>query len=80
MDEFNLLPIYRNGLEEISDGIDVSVPEFCRKCCRVNEKCKRHYMNLAEAAPWLYHCPYGFSSYVFEVDGDNCIFTCLRIE
>ena len=51
MDEFNLLPIYRNGLEEISDGIDVSVPEFCRKCCRVNEKCKRHYMNLAEAAP-----------------------------
>ena len=80
MDEFNLLPIYRNGLEEISDGIDVSVPEFCRKCCRVNEKCKRHYMNLAEAAPGLYHCPHGFSSYVFEVDGDNCIFTCLRIE
>lgn len=27
MDEFNLLPIYRNGLEEISDGID---PESVR--------------------------------------------------
>ncbi|MBR5248263.1 MAG: sensor histidine kinase [Lachnospiraceae bacterium] len=80
MDEFNLLPIYRNGLEEITNGIEVVVPSFCRKNCKDNERCQKHYRKMAEAEAGLYQCPYGFSSYVFEIENDNYIFTCLRVE
>ena len=80
MDEFSLLPIYRNGLEEITSGIEVVVPSFCRKNCKDNERCQKHYRKMAEAEAGLYQCPYGFSSYVFEIENDNYIFTCLRVE
>ena len=80
MDEFNLVPIYRNGMGEITSGIDIPVPDFCRKNCCSNKKCVEYYRNLETAETGIYQCPYGFSSYVFEIDGDKFIFTCLRIE
>lgn len=80
MEELNVLPIYRNGLGEISNGIDICVPEFCRKNCEKNNRCMKHYQEMCVANPGYYRCPYGFGSYVFKVDNDNCIFTCLRVE
>ena len=46
MEEFNIVPIYRNGMDEISDGIDIPIPDFCRIHCKENEKCKRYYREL----------------------------------
>lgn len=80
MDEFNLVPIYRNGIGEITDGIDIPVPGYCRKNCGVNKRCLEYYQKLEKADEGIYQCPYGFSSYVFEIEGDKFIFTCLRIE
>ncbi len=80
MDEFSLVPIYRNGIGEISDGIDVPVPNYCRKNCGNNRKCVEYYKKLENAETGIYQCPYGFGSYVFEIEGDNFIFSCLRIE
>lgn len=80
MDEFNLVPIYRNGIGEITSGIDIPVPEYCRRNCSTNDKCITYYRNLERGKPGLYQCPFGFCSYVFDIDGDMFIFTCMRIE
>lgn len=80
MDEFNILPIYRKGMGEISNGIDIIVPSFCKKNCEKNKKCKQYYKKLENAKPGLYQCPYGFSSYAFQIEEDTHIFTCLRVE
>ena len=79
MDEFNLLPIYRNGIGEITSGIDIPIPDYCRKNCSSNKKCSEYYRNLESADIGIYQCPYGFNSYVFEIEGDKFIFSCLRI-
>lgn len=80
MDEFNLVPIYRNGIGEITSGIDIPIPEYCRRNCGSNKKCLEHYQKLEKADTGIYQCPYGFSSYVFEIENDKFIFSCLRIE
>jgi len=80
MDELNLVPLYRNGMGEITSGIDVPIPEFCKNNCSNNEKCKEYYLKLEKAPAGIYECPFGFSSYVFDIEGDNFIFTCLRVE
>lgn len=80
MDEFNLVPIYRNGIGEITSGIDIPVPDYCRRNCSRNKKCVEYYRKLENADVGIYQCPYGFSSYVFEIEGDKFIFSCLRIE
>ena len=76
MEELNILPIYRNGIGEITNGIDITVPQFCRKNCE-SDKCRMHYNKMCKADEGLYECPFGFSSYVFEIENENCIFTCL---
>lgn len=80
MDELNLVPLYRNGMDEITPGIDVPVPDFCKKRCSENKKCKEYYLTLEKASKGMYVCPFGFNSYVFDIEGDNFIFTCLRVE
>ena len=74
-----MLPIYRKGMGEISNGIDIIVPTFCKRNCENSEKCKQYYKELENAKPGLYQCPYGFSSYVFAIEEDTHIFTCLRV-
>ena len=80
MDEFNIVPIYRNGIGEITSGVDIPIPGYCKKNCGKNPKCVEYYRKLETAEEGLYQCPYGFSSYVFEIEGDKFIFSCLRIE
>lgn len=80
MDELSLVPLYRNGMDEITPGIDVTVPNFCKKHCGDNKKCKEYYLALEKAPEGIYVCPFGFNSYVFNIEGDNFIFTCLRVE
>ena len=74
-----MLPIYRKGMGEISNGIDIIVPTFCKRNCENSEKCKQYYKELEKEEPGLYQCPYGFSSYVFAIEEDTHIFTCLRV-
>lgn len=80
MEEFNLVPIYRNGIGEITSGIDIPVPNYCRKNCGNNQKCIDYYRKLENEAEGVYQCPYGFCSYVFEINEDKFIFSCLRVE
>lgn len=80
MDEFNLVPIYRNGIGEITEGIDIPIPDFCKKNCSNNTKCMKYYRDLEIANEGVHQCPYGFASFVFEIDEDKFIFSCLRIE
>lgn len=75
-----MVPIYRNGIGEITSGIDIPVPDYCRRNCGSNKKCLEYYRKLENADIGIYQCPYGFSSYVFEIEGDKFIFSCLRIE
>lgn len=75
-----MVPIYRNGLGEITAGIDIPVPEYCRKNCSKNCNCINYYRELEHAENGVYKCPYGFGSYVFDIDDDKYIFSCLRIE
>ena len=79
MDELNLVPIYRNGLGEITPGIDIPVPKFCKGRCGLDKNCLSHYKKMESAEPGIYECPFGFSSCVFKIDDDNFIFTCLKI-
>lgn len=80
MDEFNMLPIYRSGMGEISNGIDMVVPAFCKDKCECNEKCRQHYEKMEQQSTGLYQCPYGFSTYVFKIEDDLFFFTCLQVE
>lgn len=79
MDEFNILPIYREGFGEISNGLDYKVPEYCKKNCEKNNRCIEHYKKMAVSREGVYLCPYGFCSYVCEFQGEKTIFTSLRI-
>lgn len=79
MNELNMLPIFRQGLNEITDGIDVKVSEFCRKNCACNNKCINYYQDICHSGEGLYTCPFGFNSYVFDLEGDYVIFTGLRV-
>lgn len=79
MEELNLVPIYRNGLGEITTGIDVPMPQFCVSRLGVCNKCKDYYMGLETAEAGIYECPYGFSSYVFKMGDESLVFTCLKI-
>ncbi len=79
MDEFNAVPIYRNGFGEITAGFDIPIPDFCRRNSQ-STRCLQYYLDLEKAEPGFYVCPYGFCSYVFRIDDDNFIFSCLRVE
>lgn len=90
MSEFNLLPMYNVGLDEITNGIEIKKPQFCSKNCN-SSKCKEHYKAMETKPEGLYICPYGFGTYVFKrEDMDNIqvdkpieqiteMFTCLRV-
>ncbi len=82
MDEFSMVPLYRNGIGEITNGFDIPVPMFCKKHYMCNPKCKEYYMRLESAKAGFYTCPFGFQSYVFNIDNnyDNYIFTCLKVQ
>lgn len=80
MDEFNVVPLYRQGFNEISDGFDIKASDFCKKSCCENKRCRQFYEMVCKNGEKHYVCPYGFNVYAFESDSDLIIFTSMRIE
>ena len=79
MDELAMAPIYRQGLNEHTDGIEIFVPTFCAKNCTIGSKCENFYRQIMEKQG-IQTCPYGFNAYVFLYNDETVIFSCLRIE
>ncbi len=62
--------------EEPRDGFLFSAPAFCAKANRT--RCSQHYCDIVDKKG-VHVCPFGYSSYVTEVDGKPLIYTGLRI-
>lgn len=77
MNEFNLLPIYKNGIGELVDGIMIGFPMYCK--CKKNDRCDKFYEKVFELGQGLYVCPYGFNTFVLENEGNVDIFSGLRV-
>ena len=77
--DFTLLPIYKNGIGELTNGLLIKVPEYC--ICKKNKKCERFYRDLFEKGEeGLFICPYGFNTYVLNRNSNIDIFTAFRIK
>lgn len=79
MIEFNMLPIYRQGINELSEGLEIHIPEFCKKNCEKNTKCINHYKEIFTQGAGLYICPYGFNTY-YDNESNDIIFSCFRVK
>ena len=79
MEELAMVPIYRQGLNEHSDGIELGVPTFCAKKCTMGSKCEDFYRRII-GEQGIQTCPYGFNAYVFTYNDESVIFSCLCIE
>ena len=77
MKEFNCVPLFHQGINELTDGIEINAPDFCLKNCTCNEKCRQHYATLLFKSDGNYQCPFGFASTVFS-DSENRIFDTTR--
>lgn len=81
MKEFNYVPIYRVGLNEISQGIELRACDFCCKNCTTNLKCQAFYKEINQLQDGVYLCPFGFVASVFsDKNMERYIFTGLRLE
>ena len=71
-----LLPIYKD--EMLFDGSYIHALPFCLKNCK-NDKCLAHYRNMISKTTGFYTCPYGLSTFVYNVSCDTTfIFSGLR--
>lgn len=81
MKEFNYVPIYRVGINEISQGIEIKACDFCCKNCATNQKCQAFYKKLITQEDGEYQCPFGFVVSCFSDEfKEKYIFTGLRLE
>lgn len=79
MKEFSIVPIYRQGMQELSEGIEIKIPKFCNNNCYKSSKCREYYKQIYELNEGVSTCPYGFNSYIFNNNGEKIIFSCMRI-
>lgn len=81
MKEFNCVPLFHQGINELTDGLEINAPEFCLKNCTNNTKCCQHYTNLFSKPDGNYPCPFGFASTIFsDSEHERYIFTSMRLE
>ncbi len=73
MDEMNMVPIYRQGIGEIENGIEIGICDFCKKNVYTNIRCIEFYKTIYMDKVGFHTCPYGFTAYVFR-DEENSIF------
>lgn len=66
----------------IKDGVLIKALSFCKKNCTSNEKCKRHYIEMANGnKTGFVPCPYGLVSYTeFNSKQKRIIYTGFRIK
>jgi len=69
--------VLNNERIQIEEGMYFDVPNFCKK--NFNHKCKAHYESVNNSKGF-HLCPYGFSTYIYEVNGAIGISTCLNIK
>lgn len=79
LNELAMVPVYRQGINEHTDGIELHVPSFCAKSCTGGSKCECFYQSIM-AKHGIHVCPYGFNTYVFDANNETVIFSCLRVE
>lgn len=80
MKEFNYVPIYRMGFNEMAQGIEIKACEFCCKNCATNPKCQQFYKDLVNKGDGEYMCPYGFAVSIFsDQEKERYIFSSLRL-
>lgn len=80
MKDFNCVPMFHPGLNELTDGVLIKASDYCKRNCINNPRCQQHYQNLFEKDSGNYVCPYGFVSTVFvDKDCEKYIFTSLRL-
>lgn len=75
---FNLLPMYKIGIGDLSDGLAICLPQYCKK--KKNDKCEKFYEKIFCLEEGLYTCPYGFNAYVCRYKDNIDIFTGFRVE
>ncbi len=81
MKEFNYVPLFHQGINELTDGIEIKASNFCLKNCTSNPRCQSHYKYLLEQNDGNYQCPFGFASTIFsDEENDRYIFTGMRLE
>lgn len=79
MDLFNLLPMYKVGIGELTDGYFIKAAEFCKKHY-TSKKCDDYYRHLFGSKEGLHVCPYGFNIYTLRTNEGPDVFTSLRIQ
>lgn len=75
---FNLLPMCKNGIGEMVDGLMIHMPQYCKE--KKNETCENFYEDIFDAEEGLHTCPYGFNTYVCKHQDNIDIFTGFRVE
>jgi len=81
MKDFNYVPLFHPGLNEITDGLEIKATDFCKKNCISNSKCQQHYQQLFSKENGNYICHAGFVSTVFtDAEGGKYIFTGMRLK
>lgn len=71
-----LLPVWE-AETGISNGTFIDHPIFCNQTSLCG-KCIKYYTYMQTAASGFYTCPYGLSTFVYEINGTRFIFTGFR--
>lgn len=80
MGDFNYVPLFHQGMNEITDGLEIHLPEYCARNCSGNYKCQEYYQELLSKPDGNYRCPFGFASKIFTNDDEKrYIFTAMRL-
>lgn len=74
---YNFLPMYKCGIDELIDGSTVKLTEFCKH--KKNEKCEKFYKDVFNKEG-LHICPYGFNVFVSIEEREIDIFTGFRVK
>lgn len=66
-----------DNTDSINEGYDLKINSFCSKRFPKDQKCKDHYKSVFDSPlNVIKECPYGFSSFAFQVLNDKIVFTC----
>jgi len=75
--DFVMFPnVVLNGNEpfHLASGKSIEPSQFCKKHFGKDQSCIKHYNSSIEKSGWI-PCPFGYSSYFFEIDGVKCAVT-----
>jgi signal transduction histidine kinase len=68
-------PLFVLGENKPHDGFHLRINNFCKKKFANGNACRDFYESLKRRPRGSYQCPFGFSTYKFELGLKHCIFT-----